>query len=190
MDTLKSPRETNWAQGTIFTLGHSTLSSEKFFKILKTYGIQRLVDIRTIPRSRYNPQFNKDSLAESCKPENIDYVHIKALGGRRSARKDSVNTGWRNGGFRGYADYMETAEFQEALEMLIDISRQKNVAIMCAEAVPWRCHRSLVSDALNVRGIPVIEIFTESNYRAHKLTPFAKVNGLRITYPPEQPLLL
>ena len=117
-------------------------------------------------------------------------MHIQALGGLRRAHKDSPNTGWRNGGFRGYADYMQTGEFQDALEALIHMSRQKRVAIMCAEAVPWRCHRSLVADALSVHGVPVVEILSESSYRMHKLTPFAQVEGGRITYPPEQATLL
>jgi uncharacterized protein (DUF488 family) len=119
-----------------------------------------------------------------------EYVHLKALGGLRHPRKDSTNTGWRNEGFRGFADYMQIEEFQDALAALIRMSRQKRVAIMCAEAVPWRCHRSLVADALSVRGVPVVEILSESSYRMHRLTPFAQVEGLRITYPPEQATLL
>ena len=122
--------------------------------------------------------------------QHLEYVHLKALGGLRHPRKDSPNTGWRNEGFRGFADYMQTEEFQDALAALIRMSRQKRVAIMCAEAVPWRCHRSLVADALSVRGVPVVEILSESSYRMHRLTPFAQVEGLRITYPPEQATLL
>jgi uncharacterized protein (DUF488 family) len=158
--------------------------------MLQTYVIERLVDIRTMPRSRHNPQFNDTTLANSVTTQHIEYVHIQALGGLRHARKDSPNTGWRNGGFRGYADYMQSEEFQDALETLIRMSRQKRVAIMCAEAVPWRCHRSLVADALSVRGMPVVEILTESSYRTHKLTAFAQVEGTQITYPPEQATLL
>jgi hypothetical protein len=184
------PQTMHWPDGAIFTLGHSTLPIERFITVLKTYGIERLVDIRTMPRSRHNPQFNGTVLAKTLPAEHIDYVHIKALGGLRRAHKDSPNTGWRNGGFRGYADYMQTGEFQEALAVLIEMSRKKRTAIMCAEAVPWRCHRSLVADALSVHGVPVVEIFSETSYRMHKLTPFALVEGMEITYPSEQAVLL
>lgn len=168
---------------TVFTLGHSTLPIDRFVALLRTYGIERLVDIRTVPRSRRNPQFNQDVLPGSLAPEHIEYVHLAALGGLRRPRKDSPNTGWRNESFRGYADYMQTPEFQAGLEALIQMSREKRVGIMCAEAVPWRCHRSLVADALSVRDIPVVEILSADASRAHKLTPFARVEGLRITYP-------
>lgn len=184
------PQEAHWPEGAIFTLGHSTLPIERFIAVLQAYGIERLADIRTIPRSRHNPQFNDSALANSLAAQHLDYVHVKALGGLRRARKDSPNTGWRNEGFRGFADYMQTEEFQDALEALIQMSRLKRVAIMCAEAVPWRCHRSLVADALSVRGVPVVEILSETSYRMHTLTPFAQVQGLRITYPPDQRTLL
>jgi uncharacterized protein (DUF488 family) len=184
------PQEAHWPEGAIFTLGHSTLPIERFIAILQIYGIERLVDIRTIPRSRHNPQFNGTALANSLTAQHLDFVHIKALGGLRHPRKDSPNTGWRNEGFRGFADYMQTAEFQDALQALMRMSHEKRVAIMCAEAVPWRCHRSLVADALCVRGVPVVEILSESSYRVHPLTPFAQVEGLRITYPPDQARLL
>jgi len=184
------PQEADWPKGAIFTLGHSTLPIARFVAVLQAYGIERLADIRTIPRSRHNPQFNDTALANSLKAQHLDYVHIKALGGLRHARKDSPNTGWRNEGFRGFADYMQTEEFQDALAALIRMSRRRRVGIMCAEAVPWRCHRSLVADALSVRGVPVVEILSESSYRMHQLTPFAQVEGLRITYPPEQATLL
>jgi len=184
------PSSAHWPKGAIFTLGHSTLPIERFIGLLKAYGIERLVDIRTVPRSRHNPQFNDSVLASALAPEGIEYVPMQALGGLRHARKDSPNAGWRNASFRGYADYMQTEQFQDALETLIRMSHQKRVAIMCAEAVPWRCHRSLVADALGVREVPVVEILSESNYRPHKLTPFAQVEGTRITYPPGQPKLL
>jgi len=180
----------HWPEGAVFTLGHSTLPIERFMGVLQIYGIEQLVDIRTITRSRHNPQFNNSTLAESLSTQHLEYAHIQALGGLRRARKDSPNTGWRNASFRGYADYMQTEEFQDALEGLIHLSRRKRVAIMCAEAVPWRCHRSLVADALWVRGIPVVEILSESGYRMHTLTPFAHVEGVRITYPPDQATLL
>jgi uncharacterized protein (DUF488 family) len=184
------PHQMHWPAGAIFTLGHSTLPIERFVAVLQAYGIERLADIRTIPRSHHNPQFNDTALAKSLTAPHIEYMHMKALGGLRHARKDSPNTGWRNGGFRGYADYMQTGEFEDALGELVNMSRAKRVAIMCAEAVPWRCHRSLVADALGVRGVPVVEILSQSNWRMHPLTPFAKVEGLRITYPSGQATLL
>jgi uncharacterized protein (DUF488 family) len=157
--------------------------------VLKTYRVERLVDIRTIPRSRHNPQFNDTALAHSLAAEQLEYVPMQSLGGLRHARKDSPNTGWRNESFRGYADYMQTEPFQDALEALIRMRDEGRVAIMCAEALPWKCHRSLVADALNVRGVAAVEIFSESKYQMHNLTPFAKVRGLQITYPPQQSTL-
>lgn len=184
------PQDAHWPEGAIFTVGHSTLSIERFIELLKTYGIEQLIDIRTMPGSRRNPQFGGEALARSLGAAHIEYDHMGALGGLRRARKDSPNAGWRNKSFRGYADYMQTAEFAHAVEALVQRSRQKRTAIMCAEAVPWRCHRSLVADALELRGVPVIEILSETSYRPHKLTPFARVDGTSITYPPEQPDLL
>jgi uncharacterized protein (DUF488 family) len=146
--------------------------------------------VRTVPRSRHNPQFNAEDLGRALQQENIEYVPLPALGGLRHARKDSINTGWRNTSFRGYADYMQTDEFARGLEQLIGLSKEKRTTIMCAEALPWRCHRSLVADALGVRGIPVVEILSETDYRPHKLTSFAHVEGTTVTYPPEQPSLL
>ena len=183
------PQQAHWPEGAIFALGHSMLPIERFVAVLQAYGIERLADIRTIPRSRHNPQFNDTALASSLAAQHVEYVHSKALGGLRRARKDSPNTGWRNESFRGFADYVQTAEFQHALEALIHMSRQKRLAIMCAEAVPWRCHRSLVADALSVRGVPVVEILSDSSYRMHTLRPFARVEGVRITYPPDQATL-
>ncbi len=176
-------------RGAIFTLGYLTLPIERFLALLQTYAVERLVDIRTIPRSRHNPQFNSDILADSLNAVEIDYLHMRTLGGLRHARKDSPNGGWRNDSFRAYADYMQTEAFSKALETLIALGRDKRTAIMCAESVPWRCHRSLVADALEVRGAPAVEILSESKWRMHPLTPFAKVEGLQITYPPEQPSL-
>lgn len=190
MSKLPPPQDNEWPDGTIFTVGHSTLPFERFITLLHTYGIKCLTDIRTVPRSRHNPQFNGDALRPALKQEHIEYVPLPALGGLRHARKDSPNTGWRNTSFRGYADYMQTEAFEEGLGTLIHLSRPKRTAIMCAEAVPWRCHRSLVADALNVRGIPAVEILSEGSYRMHKLTPFARVEGTHITYPPEQAELL
>jgi uncharacterized protein (DUF488 family) len=179
------PQDAHWPKGEVFSVGHSVLPIETFITLLKSHGIERVVDIRTVPRSRHNPQFNSDALDSALGAADIQYVSFRALGGLRHASKDSPNTGWRNKSFRGYADYMQTAEFEDALATLIQMSREKRVAIMCAEAVPWRCHRSLVADALGVRGVPVVEILSERSYRMHKLTPFARVEGIRITYPPD-----
>src|SRR4051812_33130037 len=154
----QTPQEMEWPPDAIFTVGHSTLPIERFISLLKTYGIERLADVRTVPRSRHNPQFNADKLSRTLAQQNIDYVPLQALGGLRHSRKDSINTGWRNTSFRGYADYMQTDAFQQGLEELMALGREKRTVIMCAEAVPWRCDRSLVADALSVRGIPVIEI--------------------------------
>ncbi len=179
----------NWPRDTIFTLGHSTLSLEAFVGLLQRYGIECLADIRTVPRSRHNPQFNGDTLGAAWRAHGIGYVSLGALGGLRHARKDSPNTGWRNASFRGYADYMQTEDFRRGLAELIAEARLRRTAIMCAEAVPWRCHRSLVADALAARRIPVVEILPAS-WRHHKMTAFARVDGEHITYPPDQPSLL
>jgi len=185
-----SSRDAHWPDDAVFTVGHSTLPIEQFVALLHAYDIRRLADVRTVPRSRRNPQFNADALASALQAESIEYVPLPSLGGLRHARKDSTNTGWRNESFRGYADYMQTRAFEEGLDALIRLSREQRTAIMCAEAVPWRCHRSLVADALEVRGIPVVEILSEKSARLHKLTPFARVDGTAITYPPEQMGLL
>lgn len=141
------------------------------------------MDIRTIPRSRRNPQFNREALAKLLEREGIAYSHIKELGGLRHARRDSMNTGWRNASFRGYADYMQTSEFAQAVGRLLQLCEEKQCAVMCAEAVPWRCHRSLLADALVARGIAVEHIMSARRRDAHKLTPFARVENERVTYP-------
>jgi uncharacterized protein (DUF488 family) len=187
---MPTPKIPDWPEGTIFTVGHSTLPLESFIGLLQAYGIERLADIRTIPRSRRNPQFNADTLPVELAKQGIEYQPMPELGGLRHARKDSPNMGWRNDSFRGYADYMQTAAFAEAVEILVKLGREKRTAIMCAEAVPWRCHRSLVADALLVRGVPVAEILSATDWRPHKLTGFAAVDGLSVTYPPEQQSLL
>ncbi len=178
------------ADGSIFTVGHSTLPIERFVALLQAYGIERLADVRTVPRSRHNPQFNAAELASSLAACRIEYVPMPLLGGLRHSRKDSPNGGWRNQSFRGYADYMQSADFQTGLSALVELASGARVAIMCAEAVPWRCHRSLIADALNARGVPVEEILSGTSHRPHKLTPFAKVQDGSITYPPIQPDLL
>jgi len=147
--------------------------------------VTRVADVRTVPRSRTNPQFNKDALPGSLREAGIGYVHMPGLGGLRRATPDSVNAGWRNASFRGYADYMQTPEFAESLEKLIETAGGEHLAMMCAEALPWRCHRSLVADALLVRGIPVEDIMSATRRQAHRLTPFARVRGTHLTYPVE-----
>lgn len=174
----------------IFTIGHSTRPIDEFVELLRANGVKQLIDIRTIPKSRHNPQFNGDALAKSLRAARIRYLHLKELGGLRRAKSDSINLGWRNAGFRGFADYMQTPEFVEALERAIKLAEARPTALMCAEAVPWRCHRSLVADALLVRGIPALEIIGPAKPKEHKLTPFAHVRGVKITYPGDQRSLL
>jgi Protein of unknown function, DUF488 len=175
---------------TIFTIGHSTHPIGEFIALLKNYGIEQLVDVRTVPKSRHVPQFNSEALAESLCKQRISYVHLKALGGLRHAKKDSINTGWRNASFRGYADYMATEEFAKGIDRLIELAKAERTVIMCAEAVPWRCHRSLIGDALLVRGLVAEDIMTATSIRPHKLTEFAKVDGQQITYPTDKNLEL
>ena len=174
---------------TIFTLGHSTRSLDEFVHLLQIYAIRLVVDVRTIPRSRRNPQFNDDTLGETLSRHGIRYMPMKTLGGLRHARADSANTGWKNASFQGFADYMQTPEFSAAVQQLIDAAIEKPAAIMCAEAVPWRCHRSLIADALTVRGITVQHILSRTSARVHTVTPMARVEGTRITYPRQQTLL-
>jgi uncharacterized protein (DUF488 family) len=168
---------------TVFTVGHSTHPIEDFVAILRAHGVEHVIDVRRFPMSRRNPQFNKDALAKALVSARVGYEHLPELGGLRPARKDSANTGWRNVSFRGFADYMQTSEFDRALGRLIESAGSGRVAIMCAEAVPWRCHRSLIADALVARGIAVEEILNATRAQAHQLTPFAKVDGSRVTYP-------
>ena len=170
----------------IYTIGHSTRPIDEFIGILKAYGIDLLADIRTVPRSRHNPQYEEAALRKALESCKIRYLHLTALGGLRHARKGSINTGWKNASFRGYADYMQTREFEAAIDELIALAAEKTVAVMCAEAVPWRCHRSLVGDALLAHGIDVIDILSETSTKPHKMTPWARIQGMRITYPGEQ----
>lgn len=171
---------------TIYTVGHSTRSLDEFVELLRAHGVGRLVDVRTIPRSRHNPQFNRDTLGKFLRNRHIGYRHMKELGGLRHARTDSVNTGWHNASFRGFADYMQTPAFAAALEKLIELARGKPAAIMCAEAVPWRCHRSLIGDALVVRGIVVRDIMGIKSVKQHLLAPMARVEDGRVTYPAQE----
>ena len=168
---------------TVYTIGHSTRTLEEFVALLKTYHISLLVDVRTVPRSRHNPQFNKETLPASLKTEGIRYIHMPEIGGLRHPKRDSVNLAWQNMGFRGYADYMQTKEFTDNLLKIVALARENCLALMCAEALPWRCHRSLISDALVVRHIKVLHIISATSTITHELTEFAHVEGTKITYP-------
>jgi len=167
----------------LLTVGHSTHPIEKFVALLQAHGVEQLVDVRTLPKSRHNPQFNREALERSLHDSGIAYLHMPGLGGLRHPRKDSINTGWKNASFRGYADYMQTPAFEESLGRLVEAAAKRVTAIMCAEAVPWRCHRSLIADALTARGIEVENIMTESSIKPHTFTPFVRVEGERVTYP-------
>jgi uncharacterized protein (DUF488 family) len=168
----------------VFTIGHSTRSIQEFIRLLKAHGVERVIDVRAIPRSRHNPQFNRDRLSPALHRARIHYRHLPGLGGLRRPRPDSTNLGWRNASFRGYADYMQTSTFTKNLDRCIEFARWEQVVLMCAEAVPWRCHRSLIADALLVRGIKVSEITSGVRTRPHSLTPWARRHGTQLTYPP------
>jgi uncharacterized protein (DUF488 family) len=167
----------------LWTVGHSTRALEEFLELLSAHGIRHLVDVRLIPYSRRNPQYHTEALAESLKEASLTYHRLPSLGGRRRSRPDSINTGWRNASFRGYADYMATPAFEQGLEELIRIAGPAITAIMCAEAVPWRCHRSLIADVLVSRGWNVRHIMTPAKATLHTLTSFARVKDGRLTYP-------
>jgi len=174
----------------ILTIGHSTHPIEEFLETLAAHGVEQLIDVRTIPKSRRNPQFHQESLAASLEHSHIGYQHMPGLGGLRHARKDSINTGWKNASFRGYADYMQTPGFVESLGQLINAAEDRRTVIMCAEAVPWRCHRSLIADALVVRGVEVFHIMTPTTANPHELSPMAVAHGHHITYPGPRQLRL
>ena len=167
----------------LYTVGHSTRSLDELVALLRSFEVSILADVRTVPRSRHNPQFNREALRSALRRRRLRYVHLPALGGLRHARRDSPNTGWRNAGFRGFADYMLTPDFEAGLAELRALAAEGTVALMCAEAVPWRCHRSLIADALTVRGARVEHITAAGRAFPHRLTPFAQVEGLHITYP-------
>jgi uncharacterized protein (DUF488 family) len=170
----------------IYTVGHSTRPVDAFVALLEAQGVTMLADVRTVPRSRHNPQFNGDALAASLRASGIGYRPFPGLGGFRRSSAQSPNTGWRNASFRGYADYMQTPAFRDNLGELMALAADQTVAVMCAEAVPWRCHRSLIADALTVRGVRAEEIVSETKTQVHALTRFARVVGTTITYPPVQ----
>ena len=168
----------------VCTIGHSNRPIEDFIALLWTNEVSMVIDVRTIPRSRHNPQFNLDSLGKSLACTGIGYTHMKGLGGLRHAHVDSPNTGWHNPSFRGYADYMQSPEFAENVDRVVQLARSQRCALMCAEAVPWRCHRSMIADALLIRGVAVEDIIGSNGRKPHALTSFAHVDGLRLTYPP------
>ncbi|MGA2091184.1 MAG: DUF488 domain-containing protein [Endomicrobiales bacterium] len=169
----------------VMTIGHSTRPIDEFILLLKTHGVDTVVDVRTIARSRHNPQFNKDLLPRTLEKAGVGYLHMAGLGGLRHTLPQSRNTGWKNASFRGYADYMQSEEFKKSLVELISLAHHDHIALMCAEAVPWRCHRSLIADALLVHGIGTEHIMSLTRRQVHMLTPFAKVRGTEITYPKE-----
>jgi len=168
---------------TIYTIGHSTHPIDEFIAMLRNNGVEQLIDIRTIPRSRHNPQFEQSALQKSLPEHGIDYLYLPELGGLRPKTANSLNLSWKNESFRNFADYMQTEAFSQAVEKLIGLAEQKTSAMMCAEAVPWRCHRSLVGDALLVRGVDVQNILSPTQTSPHSLTRFALTEGTRVTYP-------
>lgn len=168
--------------GRVFTVGHSNRALEEFIALLRAHGVERVVDVRRFPASRRHPQFNGPALAAALAAVGIGYRHIPALGGRRAPRPDSIHTAWKDAGFRGYADHMETPAFEAALEAVAREAAQVRIALMCAEALPWRCHRRLIADALLVRGIPVEHILDLHRREPHRLTPWARVEGTRLIY--------
>jgi uncharacterized protein (DUF488 family) len=170
----------------VLTVGHSTRPLEDFINLLQHYSVETVVDLRTVPRSRHNPQFNRETLPGCLESAGIRYIHMSGLGGLRHPRSDSTNTGWRNASFRGFADYMGTDDFEKNLKDLIRLSRRERIVLMCAETLPWRCHRSLVADALVIRGMRVKHILSLNHHQPHSLTPFAKVQGTRVIYPPQE----
>ncbi len=172
------------SQPVVLTVGHSTRPLAEFIALLVAHSVARLIDVRTVPRSRHNPQFNRDTLPAALEAAGIRHAHVAGLGGFRRAGPESPNLGWRNASFRGYADYMQTPEFAENLAGLVALAKQERVALMCAEAVPWRCHRSLIADALVIHGLRAEEIINGTRRQVHTLPPFAKVDGTAITYPP------
>jgi uncharacterized protein (DUF488 family) len=169
----------------LYSIGHSTRPLAEFIGLLQDFGVELVADVRTVPRSRHNPQFNRETLPGELAAAGIGYVHLPRLGGLRHPKKDSPNQGWRNPSFRGFADYLKTPEFEAGLAELLELARERRTTLMCAEAVPWRCHRSLIADALAVRGVRVEHILGPGKAQAHRLTPFARVEAGGLIYPPE-----
>jgi uncharacterized protein (DUF488 family) len=167
----------------IFTIGHSNRTLDSFIDLLETYHVETVVDVRTIPRSQHNPQFNRETLPQSLKEGHFKYVHLgKSLGGLRHAKKDSMHVGWQNASFRGFADYMESKEFKEGLKELVEVAKGSCCALMCAEALPWRCHRSLIADALTLKKWHVFHIQSKKTAHQHELTPFLQIVGKKMLY--------
>ena len=175
-------------QPVVLTIGHSTRPLAEFIALLAAHSVSRLIDVRSVTRSRHNPQFNRETLPGALEVAGIRYAHAAGLGGFRHTHSGSLNMGWRNESFRGFADYMQTPEFTEHIARLIEQATAERVVLMCAEAVPWRCHRSLIADALLVHGTRAKEIISATHLQVHTLTPFARVEGTVITYPPQVPL--
>jgi uncharacterized protein (DUF488 family) len=172
-----------WKGVRVYTIGHSTRTLDELVEALRSFDVDVLVDIRTVPRSRTNPQFNRETLPAKLRNRRLRYRHLARLGGLRRPKPDSPNGAWRNESFRGYADYMLTPEFEEGLDALHELADGGTVALMCAEAVPWRCHRSLVADVLTARGAKVEHISSPARARRHRMTPFARRRAGRVTYP-------
>jgi uncharacterized protein (DUF488 family) len=170
---------------TVLTVGHSTRASEDFIRLLQVHRVTRVVDVRAIPHSRHNAQFDQKFLSRSLREAGISYTHLAGLGGLRHTTHDSPNLGWRNESLRGFADYMQTSDFERGLRKMLQFASKERIALMCAEAVPWACHRALIADALLVRGIRTRHIMSLSHDEPHTLTSFAKVRGRHVTYPPE-----
>jgi uncharacterized protein (DUF488 family) len=171
------------SRGALFTIGHSTRSSDEFLALLNAHGVTGIADVRTVPRSRRHPHFSRESLAASLPSRGIAYEHFPGLGGLRKPQPDSPNGGWRHASFRGYADHMQSTEFNRAIDKLLISARERTVAVMCAEAKWWQCHRQLIADAVSVRGIDVRHIMSIREATCHELTPFARVDGTSVTYP-------
>jgi uncharacterized protein (DUF488 family) len=169
----------------LYTIGHSTRPLAEFIGLLKRFGVELVADVRTVPRSRHNPQFNRETLPQELAAAGLGYVHLPRLGGLRHPLKDSPNQGWRNPSFRGFADYLGTPEFEAGLAELLELALERRTALMCAEAVPWRCHRSLIADALAIKGLRVEHLLRPGKAELHRLTPFARVKAGRLIYPPE-----
>ncbi|MCW4000012.1 MAG: DUF488 domain-containing protein [Candidatus Bathyarchaeota archaeon] len=170
-------------ENAVYTIGHSTRTLEEFLELLQTYGVTVLIDVRTVPRSRHNPQFNKETLPEHLKAAGTRYIHLPGIGGLRHPKRDSINQALENPSFRGYADFMQTKEFSEELLKIVALSRSNCMALMCAEALPWKCHRNLISDALAARGIRVLHIISKTSTITHHLSELAHVEGTKVTYP-------
>jgi uncharacterized protein (DUF488 family) len=172
----------------VWTVGHSTRSLDELTALVRAHGVRLIADVRKIPRSRRHPQWDSRTLPAALGAAGLGYRHLPGLGGLRRERPDSPNRGWRNPSFRAYADYMLTADFERELDDLVALSRAQPVAIMCAEAVWWRCHRSLIADALVARGEPVLHIMTAEHAEPHRLREFARVENGRVSYPGEPEL--